>query len=561
MSDFVRIWIMPPLVGGIIGLFTNWLAIKMLFKPLKPIYIGRFRLPFTPGILPQERDKLTESVGSIVSTELLNTEVFTSRVNQPALRGKIEDGLYSVLDNFLSGTISDLSGRLSADNAAQSQPRSPAGPAHESGNVSEVGKASVEQSLAGLFQSPEFLNAAKSALFSLTSVPLGSLVTREQVGNLARAAAEKCGEEDTGRLTDALVDSLSASPDKQNEALVPYSALAPLVSTVAGSLYDSALPSLESWLGKESTRAKAEELVLGLIRQAVNSLGAVQRFLVNSINYEKLLKGAMPGIMDGLKANVTAALSSPDFRAKVVQSVVDYFDAPQAVHGAEGDEADSASGAGPEGEAGEESEQSEEGEKGERPAMVAGFVPGSDLKAALRGFLSAMNGDSAGFARRAEERYAAIQDKTLGQLCPQLVAPVGGGKDHAGQEAGREPVPTAGNSLPVCREAVSAFWNRYMSLVAEKSLGEILGLGDEQKRDLTRRITSAGIDALSANMGQIVDALDVKNMVIDKINALDIKEAEAVVMTVVRKELNWITWLGGILGLLIGLIQSVLAVM
>lgn len=554
MSDFVRIWIMPPLVGGIIGLFTNWLAIKMLFKPLKPIYIGRFRLPFTPGILPQERDKLTESVGSIVSTELLNTEVFTSRVNQPALRGKIEDGLYSVLDKFLSGTISDLSGRLSADIAAQPQPRSPAGPARESGNVSEVGKASVEQSLTGLFQSPEFLNAAKSALFSLTSVPFGSLVTSEQVGNLARAAAEKCGEEDTGRLTDALVDSLSASPDKQSEALVPYSALAPLVATVAGSLYDSALPSLESWLGKESTRGKAEELVLGLIRQAVNSLGAVQRFLVNSINYEKLLKEAMPGIMDGLKANVTAALPSPDFRAKVVQSVVDYFGAPQVAHGADGGAADSASGAGPEGEAGEE------GEKGERPAMVAGFVLGSDLKAALRGFLSAMNGDSAGFARRAEERYAAIQDKTLGQLFPQLVAPVGG-KDHAGQEAGREPVPTAGNSLPVCREAVSAFWNRYMSLVAEKSLGEILGLGDEQKRDLARRITSAGIDALSANMGQIVDALDVKNMVIDKINALDIKEAEAVVMTVVRKELNWITWLGGILGLLIGLIQSVLAVM
>lgn len=555
MTDFVKIWIMPPLVGGIIGLFTNWLAIKMLFKPLKPIYIGRFKLPFTPGILPRERDTLTASVGSIVSTELLNTEVFTSRVNQPALRGKIEDGLYSVLDKFLSGTVSDLSGRLSSDVAAQLQPRSTAEPAHE-----------VEQSLIGLFQSPEFLSAAKSALFSLTSVPLGSLVTREQVGNLARAAAEKCGTEDAGRLTDSFVDSLSTSPDKQREALVPYSAIAPIVATVAGSLYDSALPSLESWLGKDSTRDKAEDLVLGFIRQAVNSLGTVQRFLVNSINYEKLLKGAMPGIMEGLKANVTTALSSPEFREKVVQSVVDYFGAET--------ERGSGVGAADSGEAGTNATgpgaADEAGGEGARPAMVAGFVRGGDLKVALREFLSAMNGDSVGFARRAEERYAEIQDKTLGQLFPQLVSAIG--KDHepygqesvrqesVGQESGQEPAPASGGNLPVCKEAVSAFWSHYTSLVAKKSLGEILGLGDEQKRALARRITSAGIGALSANMGQIVDALDVKNMVIDKINGLDIVEAETVVMTVVRKELNWITWLGGILGLLIGLIQSLLTV-
>ena len=44
--------IAAPVIGGIIGLITNGLAIKMLFRPYKEIYIGKFRLPFTPGLIP-----------------------------------------------------------------------------------------------------------------------------------------------------------------------------------------------------------------------------------------------------------------------------------------------------------------------------------------------------------------------------------------------------------------------------------------------------------------------------------------------------------------------------
>ena len=37
-----------PLIGSAIGYVTNWIAVKMLFRPLKPIKIGNFVLPFTP---------------------------------------------------------------------------------------------------------------------------------------------------------------------------------------------------------------------------------------------------------------------------------------------------------------------------------------------------------------------------------------------------------------------------------------------------------------------------------------------------------------------------------
>ena len=45
-------FIINPLIGAGIGYVTNWIAIKMMFRPTKAIKIGKFTLPFTPGIIP-----------------------------------------------------------------------------------------------------------------------------------------------------------------------------------------------------------------------------------------------------------------------------------------------------------------------------------------------------------------------------------------------------------------------------------------------------------------------------------------------------------------------------
>lgn len=61
-----------PLVGGIIGFITNSIAIKMLFRPLKPIYIFGKRLPFTPGMIPKEQQRIAKTVGAVVGKELID---------------------------------------------------------------------------------------------------------------------------------------------------------------------------------------------------------------------------------------------------------------------------------------------------------------------------------------------------------------------------------------------------------------------------------------------------------------------------------------------------------
>ena len=68
-------WLIGPIVGAIIGLITNGIAIRMLFRPLYPVKIGKFTLPFTPGLIPKEKPRLAHSIGQVVANQLVNAEV------------------------------------------------------------------------------------------------------------------------------------------------------------------------------------------------------------------------------------------------------------------------------------------------------------------------------------------------------------------------------------------------------------------------------------------------------------------------------------------------------
>ena len=68
------IYIAPPIAGGIIGYFTNDLAIKMLFRPYRPLYIREWKLPFTPGLIPRNQERLAKRVADTIMGSLLTPE-------------------------------------------------------------------------------------------------------------------------------------------------------------------------------------------------------------------------------------------------------------------------------------------------------------------------------------------------------------------------------------------------------------------------------------------------------------------------------------------------------
>ena len=78
-------------------------AIKMLFRPYKTLYIGKWKVPFTPGLIPKRRDELAEQMGKVVTRHLLTPEgikrKFLNENFQKELAGFVEKEMESFLNS------------------------------------------------------------------------------------------------------------------------------------------------------------------------------------------------------------------------------------------------------------------------------------------------------------------------------------------------------------------------------------------------------------------------------------------------------------------------------
>jgi uncharacterized membrane protein YheB (UPF0754 family) len=91
----------PPIAGAIIGYFTNDIAIRMLFRPYHPVYIGKFRLPFTPGLIPLNQSRLALKVSTIVMERLLTPDALQDLAHRLLKRERLEAAIRWLLASAL----------------------------------------------------------------------------------------------------------------------------------------------------------------------------------------------------------------------------------------------------------------------------------------------------------------------------------------------------------------------------------------------------------------------------------------------------------------------------
>ncbi|MFC8684541.1 DUF445 domain-containing protein [Brevibacillus porteri] len=89
-------------VGSVIGGVTNDLAIRMLFKPVKPWYIGKWKVPFTPGLIPRRRDDIAIQMGRLVEEHLLTTEGVKRALNQSGLESTLTGWMNTIARDWMT---------------------------------------------------------------------------------------------------------------------------------------------------------------------------------------------------------------------------------------------------------------------------------------------------------------------------------------------------------------------------------------------------------------------------------------------------------------------------
>ncbi|MDM0626883.1 DUF445 family protein [Clostridium perfringens] len=113
----MKIYIIGALIGAVIGYITNWLAIKMLFRPREAKYIFDMKLPFTPGLIPKEKSRIANKVGETVGTHLLNLDSLSKALKDDKIKAKFNEvakekinqiiNSNSTLENSLKNTLGE----------------------------------------------------------------------------------------------------------------------------------------------------------------------------------------------------------------------------------------------------------------------------------------------------------------------------------------------------------------------------------------------------------------------------------------------------------------------
>ncbi len=90
MSKILIQFIMMISVGALIGWFTNYLAIKLLFRPYKEINFLFFKIQ---GLIPKRKNEIIENIAEVVEQELISMTDIVNKFKNSEIDGEVLDNL------------------------------------------------------------------------------------------------------------------------------------------------------------------------------------------------------------------------------------------------------------------------------------------------------------------------------------------------------------------------------------------------------------------------------------------------------------------------------------
>lgn len=513
-TNDLALLVAPPIVGAVIGLVTNWLAIKMLFRPLAEKRILGLRLPFTPGLLPRERGRLAQSLGKTVSEDLLDPESVGERLRSQAFKGALRKAVESAGAGLLVARPTEAP--LSLDPSTL-----------------EALRGTARKAVEGIAGSEPFAlavaGAAVDAIKTAREIGLGELLG-PAAERLLSALAKPDGKA-AAALAEAVVGLVEAAAGSGASvaSLIGEERLAMAVSGAFESAYAGVPKAAKSALSDPEVRAALEKTGAKVMRRAIDRMSAVQRFFIGLGQYDKAILDSMPATIEDVAEAIGSTMESQavkrSIKAGVLKAAMEAASEPLATW-----------------------------------KLVSDPDKRAEAARAIAGALAAWAGSAVGSARGLAGSVSggAALDSLLEALendGASVGVALAAWLKGVALEPGSTAVGRVGSAF------VGTFARAFVEGAKGRAFGSIVGLGPED----VSAIAAPAADALSAlaaaESARALKTLDVRSMVIDKIDSLDMIEVERMLLRIIDKELGAITALGGVLGGLIGLAQSLLSLL
>jgi uncharacterized membrane protein YheB (UPF0754 family) len=503
----ILLYLVPPLIGAVIGFVTNAIAIKMLFRPLKEIRLfcgrghsGGIRLLFTPGVLPRQRHKLADSIGAMVERELLTPEILRERLKSDSVRRSAAQSVSGFTGKLLAFPLGDLLAKLPGRASAGS-----AAPAGEPPLPAEILRDFSCSPLINEFLDTLFASlletALKNANGDIAGKPLFSLSIREILGEKRTAALR---EKQDAIIRETLNRKMTALPLKIKPLLLDF--------------YPKASSRLIKALKKPEIHKEMEIQGRIFMENAMQKLSVFQRFFISAGQYDRTLSERMPEIIDDLITQFENLFAENATRERIT----DFLSDTVLSLAAESDSYD-------------------------RLVQLVSDV--------LFSFEDRPVGEL--FEKFGIQNIPALIAKLRrffgNPAGEEAIALTGGGNVTSGTDGAIAESGFAGAVFSVLR--------RFLEEHAEMTMAEILPVGEEKKRRIDTAIRERLLSLADKLSESALKTIDVRAMVTRRIDDLDMLRVERIILDVVADQLKWINLFGAILGALIGGAQVLVSVL
>jgi uncharacterized membrane protein YheB (UPF0754 family) len=105
MMDFFGIFLAIPIISGLIGWGTNYLAVKMIFRPREP---RRFLGLTLWGLIPKRKQELAQSVGQTVASHLFSVEDILTHLSPEELADRFKPVVERIIDDLLQQKLGQI---------------------------------------------------------------------------------------------------------------------------------------------------------------------------------------------------------------------------------------------------------------------------------------------------------------------------------------------------------------------------------------------------------------------------------------------------------------------
>lgn len=518
-------WVLPPVLGALIGYVTNSIAIKMLFRPLREMRVVGLRVPFTPGIIPKQRHELARSIGRMVSNQLLTEDVLRAQLQSE----RFQDGLRKTVSQLTERVLEG--GRLSRELERE---RSDAGDG--SGVASELERIVVPL-LAALLRSPATHQAIASIVSNAGGVlggrRLSELFGEEDRERLAELGArivlsERVREELLAGARDWIM--LELESDRTIGERIPPRFWVDLYRAL-DALYEPILEHVVRFLSRPDIRSEMSVRGKLLLQDVLDKLNLLQRLLISAGQYDRSLTENMPAIIDDLLETLEEAARDRSNRDKIVAAVVQAAE-QFSEHTAE--DALGLLGIDP------------EAARDRLLGFLESLLAREDVREQIGDFIKRRL-DGARIPELGDAETSQLYQRLRSVIANGLAAWLGQG--DTAERVARQTLQTLrilvkGRDQDSPDARVGALhWRR--ELAADK---------DALDSFLSTRV----IGLLDARFNELIEAVDFERLVVEKIDSLEVERVERLLLTVIAKHLKWINLFGAMLGALIGLTQVIL---